>query len=110
MTVLGWTGSLPAPAASHFKRQARIFVPSPVPKYSRTIRQAAPSECRYRVDDLPKSRFRVPDLLEGASQCFLRSLSFDCNDGNVTCAFDQPQIGFTSGAGAGQLHPTAPNH
>src|SRR6266851_1234764 len=29
-------GILPSPAASHFKRQARIFVPSLVPKYSRT--------------------------------------------------------------------------
>src|SRR6202011_1047472 len=54
LQVLWVNGILPPPAASHFKRQARIFVPSPVPKYSRTIRQAAPSECRYRVDDLAK--------------------------------------------------------
>jgi len=34
----------------------------------------------------------VPDLLKGASQCFLRSLPLDRNYGYVTCAFDQSQV------------------
>src|SRR5271168_3177992 len=62
-------------------------MPSPVPKYSRTIRQSTPCVCRDRVDDLPESRFRVADLLRGASQCFLRSLSLDGDYCDVICAF-----------------------
>src|ERR1700740_3096352 len=40
LQILWVNGVLPSPAASSFKRNARIFVPSPVPKYSRAIRQA----------------------------------------------------------------------
>src|SRR5216683_445115 len=110
LQVLRMNGILPSPAASHFKWYARIFLPSPVPKYSRTIRQATPRECRDRVDDLPESRFRVPDLLIGASQCFLRSLSFDGDYGDVTCAFDQPQVSLTRGAGLCVVHSKGAEH
>src|SRR2546425_10049532 len=70
-------GILPSPAADRFRGQAGIVVPSTIPKFSCTIRRTTPRECRDRVDDLPKCRFRGPDLLKGASQCFLRSLSLD---------------------------------
>src|ERR1700723_163563 len=88
LQVFRVNGILPSPAANHFKRQACIFLPALVPKYSRTIRQGTPGECRDRVDDFPKSRFRVADLLKGAPQCFLRSLSLDGDYGDVTRAFD----------------------
>src|SRR6266566_270013 len=85
-------------------------MPSPVPKYSRTIRQATPSECRDRVDDLPESRLRVPDLLKGASQCFLRSLSLDGDYGDVTRAFDQLQVTLARGAGLRIVHSEGAEH
>src|SRR4029077_13373629 len=66
--------------------------PSPVPKYSRTIRQSTPCMCRDRVDDLQESRFRVADLLRGASQCFLRSLSLDGDYCDVICAFGRNRV------------------
>src|SRR6266481_7303087 len=79
-------------------------MPSPVPKFSCPIRQATPRECRDCVDDLPKFRFRGPDLFKGASQCFLGSLSLDRNYGYVTCAFDQSQVSLARGAGLRIVH------
>src|ERR1700686_5499916 len=51
------------PSREPLQEISGIFMPSPVPKYSRTVRQATPRECRDRVDDLPKFIFRIPDLL-----------------------------------------------
>src|SRR5580704_8606678 len=48
--------------------------------------------CRDRVDDLQESRFRVADLLRGASQCFLRSLSLDGDYCDVICAFGRNRV------------------
>src|SRR5260370_29262731 len=110
LQVLRVNGILPSPAASCFKRNARIFVPSPVPKYSRAIRQATPSECRDGVNDLPEFRFRGPDLLKGVSQCFLRSLSLDRNYGYVTCAFDQSQVSLARRAGLRVVHSERAEH
>ena len=67
-------------------------MPSLVPKYSRAIRQATPRESRDRVDDLPESRFRVPDLLRGPSQCFLRSLSLDGDYCDVIRTFGRNRV------------------
>src|SRR5579862_1999581 len=52
LQILRVNSILPSPAANRFRRQARIFVPSPVPKFSCPIRRTTPRECRDRVDDL----------------------------------------------------------
>src|SRR4029077_12520384 len=45
-----------------------------------------------RVDDLQQSRFRVADLLRGASQCVLRSLSLDGDCCDVAYAFGRNRV------------------
>src|SRR5216684_4164015 len=62
LQVFRMNGILPSPAAYRFMGQPGIVVPSPIPKFSCTIRRTTPHKSRDRVNDLAEPTLGLFDL------------------------------------------------
>src|SRR4029077_21157194 len=67
-------------------------MPSPVPKYSRTIRQATPRECRDCVDNLAEPGLGLFDLLVRPLERRPRAVTLNSDQRHMRRSLDQLEI------------------
>src|SRR6266568_3727967 len=103
-------GTLPSPAMRLFGRETCVVMPSFVQEFVRTIRQIAPCQRRNRINDPQKFGFRPPELVEGTSESFLRSLAFNCDQCDVPRALDQREIRIRGYARLGTVQSECAKH